>query len=30
MSIILFDQLLPLVGAEAATYWATFLVINPI
>jgi hypothetical protein len=30
MSTILFDQLLPLVGADAANYWATLLVINPI
>jgi len=30
MSTILFDQLLPLLGAEQAAYWAQVLVIDPI
>ncbi len=29
MSTILFDQLLPYLGADAATYWAQLLVIEP-
>ncbi|MQY28952.1 hypothetical protein NRB56_45410 [Nocardia sp. RB56] len=30
MSYILHDFLLPYLGEEAATYWATLLVIDPI
>ncbi|MBM7415207.1 hypothetical protein JOE30_003466 [Rhodococcus sp. PvP016] len=30
MSTLLFDQLLPLMGHDAATYWATLLVVDPI
>lgn len=30
MSYILFDHLLPYLGVEAATYWATLLVVSPI
>jgi hypothetical protein len=30
MSTILFDQLLPVLGAEQATYWAQVLMVNPI
>ncbi|AMY18526.1 hypothetical protein SAMN05444374_101208 [Rhodococcoides kroppenstedtii] len=30
MSVIIFDHLLPLVGPDAATYWATLLAVNPI
>jgi len=30
MSYILFDTLLPWLGAEASSYWAHLLVIDPI
>ncbi|MET4046630.1 hypothetical protein ABIB34_000374 [Rhodococcus sp. UYP5] len=30
MSYLLYDLLLPQVGHDVATYWATLLVINPI
>ncbi|OYD70938.1 hypothetical protein BDB13_4581 [Rhodococcus sp. OK302] len=30
MSAILYDYLLPLMGRDAATYWATLLVIKPL
>ncbi|SDH54767.1 hypothetical protein SAMN05444695_102251 [Rhodococcus triatomae] len=30
MSTIIFDQLLPYLGPEAATYWAQLLVIQPV
>ncbi|VFA98526.1 Uncharacterised protein [Nocardia cyriacigeorgica] len=30
VSYILFDFLMPIIGAAAAEYWATLLVINPI
>lgn len=30
MSTILFDQLLPILGAEQAAYWAQALVVEPI
>ncbi|ERB52117.1 hypothetical protein N806_13145 [Rhodococcus sp. P27] len=30
MSAILYDYLLPLMGHDAATYWATLLVIKPV
>lgn len=30
MSTILFDQLLPLIGADAAAYWAQVFVISPV
>ena len=29
MSYLLYDLLLPQVGHDVATYWATLLVINP-
>jgi hypothetical protein len=29
MSYLLYDALLPHLGSEAATYWATLLVVNP-
>lgn len=30
MSSILFDQLLPVLGPEQATYWAQTLVVGPL
>ncbi len=30
MSYLLFDFLLPLIGAEGAEYWAKLLVVDPI
>ncbi|KXF51397.1 hypothetical protein AXA44_13900 [Rhodococcus sp. SC4] len=30
MSTIIFDQLLPYLGAEGATYWAQLLMVDPV
>lgn len=30
MSTIIFDQLLPYLGADGATYWAQVLMVNPV
>lgn len=30
MSTIIFDQLLPYLGADAASYWAQVLMVNPV
>ncbi len=30
MSVILFDQLLPLLGVDQAAYWAQVFVVEPI
>jgi hypothetical protein len=30
MSTLIFDQLLPYLGADQATYWAQMLVIGPL